>query len=117
VRDNAGNRPWLLVLGPAEEEMMPPLLAAPGVVPVRSLPVRVLGALLAESGLYVGNDSGVSHLAAAAAAPTLVLFGPTDAATWSPIGPRVEVVRSPDGKMSGLDSAIVDAAAKRLLRY
>jgi ADP-heptose:LPS heptosyltransferase len=63
----------------------------------------------------VGNDSGVSHLAAAAGAPTLALFGSTDPATWSPIGPRVEAIRSPERKMSSLDPAMVDAAAKRLL--
>ncbi len=62
----------------------------------------------------MGNDSGVTHLAAAAGAPTLALFGPTDPATWAPLGPRVEVARSPDGTMSGLTPALVTSAAKRL---
>jgi ADP-heptose:LPS heptosyltransferase len=114
VQDHAGDRRWLLVLGPAEEKTTAALLALPGVVPVRSAPVRVLGALLAEAGLYLGNDSGISHLAAAAGAPTLALFGPTDPATWSPVGPRVETLRSPDGTMEGLDAADVRAAIERL---
>ena len=40
----------------------------------------VLGAALARAGLFLGNDAGVSHLAAATGAPTLALFGPTDPA-------------------------------------
>jgi heptosyltransferase-3 len=116
ARDLAGDRHWLLVLGPAEEKGATPLATLPGAVPVRCLPVRVLGALLAEAGLFVGNDSGVSHLAAAAGAPTLALFGPTDPATWSPVGPRVETLRSPTGRMEGLDAADVHAAIDRLRR-
>jgi ADP-heptose:LPS heptosyltransferase len=105
------------VIGPGDEETAAPLTGLPGVVPLGPVPVRVLGALLSQAGLYVGNDSGVTHLAAAAGAPTLALFGPTDPATWAPVGPRVEVARSPDARMSGLDSALVDAAAERLLQH
>jgi heptosyltransferase-3 len=68
----------------------------------RELPVRVLGAVLARAGLYVGNDSGVSHLAGAYGAPTIALFGPTDPALWSPVGPRVSVLRSPTETMAAL---------------
>ncbi len=47
---------------------------------------------LAGARLYVGNDSGVSHLAAAVGAPVVALFGPTDARVWAPRGRgRVEV--------------------------
>jgi ADP-heptose:LPS heptosyltransferase len=81
---------------------------------VRDVPLRVLGALLGRAGLYVGNDSGVSHLAAAAGAPTLALFGPTDPAVWAPVGPAVETVRSLNMKMEGLDLAAVNAATARL---
>ncbi len=55
----------------------------------------VLGATLAAARLYIGNDSGVSHLAAAVGAPTLALFGPTSDAVWRPDGPRVQTVRAP----------------------
>jgi len=51
-----------------------------------------LAAILSRAGAFVGNDSGVSHLAAATGAPTLAIFGPTDAAIWAPQGPRVRVL-------------------------
>jgi ADP-heptose:LPS heptosyltransferase len=99
ARRLAARRPWLLALGPAEET-----LAAPSdAVVARGWPIRVLGAALARAGVVVGNDSGASHLAAAAGAPTVALFGPTDPDVWSPVGPRVTVVRAPGGDLSALD--------------
>ncbi len=44
---------------------------------------------LAGARLFVGNDSGITHLAAAVGTPTLALFGPTDPAIWAPPGARV----------------------------
>ncbi|MGH2669848.1 MAG: glycosyltransferase family 9 protein, partial [bacterium] len=55
----------------------------------RDLPLRRLAALLEAARVFVGNDSGPSHLAAALGCPTLVLFGPTDPAVWAPVGDRV----------------------------
>ncbi len=51
------------------------------------------GAVLSECALYVGNDSGITHLAAGLGVPTVAVFGPTDPAVWRPLGPRVRVVR------------------------
>ncbi len=48
--------------------------------------------LLWRCSLYIGNDSGFSHLAGILGCSTIVLFGPTDPSRWRPIGPRVEVV-------------------------
>ncbi|MGD8963583.1 MAG: glycosyltransferase family 9 protein [Desulfobacterales bacterium] len=45
------------------------------------------------AGGYIGNDSGISHLAAFLGLPCVVIFGPTDPQRWTPPGPRVEVVR------------------------
>jgi ADP-heptose:LPS heptosyltransferase len=111
----AEGRPWLLVTGAADADVRAELAGTPGAVPVHAAPLRILGALLARAGIVVGNDSGVSHLAAASGAPTLALFGPTDPATWSPLGPAVATLRSPDGTMSALDLATVEDAARRLL--
>jgi ADP-heptose:LPS heptosyltransferase len=45
------------------------------------------------AGGYIGNDSGISHLAAYLGLPCVVVFGPTDPARWTPPGLRVQVVR------------------------
>jgi len=50
---------------------------------------------LASARLYVGNDSGITHLAAAAGAPVIAVFGPTDPAVWGPRGERVHVISQP----------------------
>ncbi|HCG00734.1 MAG TPA: hypothetical protein DEV93_09350 [Chloroflexi bacterium] len=67
-----------------------------GVVPiavVRETRPPVVAAILGRSPAFAGNDSGISHLAAAVGAPGVALFGPTDPASWAPRG-RIEVVRS-----------------------
>ena len=114
-RHAAGHR-WLLVAGPGDVAAAAPLLSLPGAVVARGIPLRSLGALLSQAGVFVGNDSGVGHLAAAAGAPTLALFGPTDPATWSPVGPHVETLSSPDHTMDRLTLPAVSAAVARSLR-
>jgi ADP-heptose:LPS heptosyltransferase len=49
--------------------------------------------------LYLGNDSGVTHLAAAVGIPVIALFGPSDDTQWRPAGPSVRVLRGPDEKV------------------
>lgn len=58
--------------------------------------------LLAGARAFAGADCGPSHLAAQLGVPTLAVFGPTDPERWSPIGPRVSVVRAPKGTMNAL---------------
>ena len=52
-------------------------------------------ACLKRARLFVGNDSGLMHLAAAAGAPTVGLFGPSDDRLYGPWGPAARVVRGP----------------------
>ena len=52
-----------------------------------------LACWLAKARLYVGNDSGITHLAAAVATPTLALFGPTDPKVWAPRGAHVRIAQ------------------------
>jgi len=49
----------------------------------------VLARWLAGAAAYVGNDSGITHLAAAVGTPVVVLFGPSDATVWEPRGPYI----------------------------
>jgi heptosyltransferase-3 len=51
-----------------------------------------LGSWLASAAVYIGNDSGITHLAAAVGTPVVAIFGPTDPAVWAPRGERVSVV-------------------------
>jgi heptosyltransferase-3 len=53
-----------------------------------------LAKFLAGAALYIGNDSGITHLAAAVGTPTLAIFVATDPAVWAPRGDYVRVVRS-----------------------
>ena len=91
------NDGWLALViegpadGPAAARVMQML--APGQAQrLSGLSLPQLAALLARVALYIGNDSGVTHLAALVGAPTLALFGPTNPAIWSPPGSRVQVV-------------------------
>jgi len=64
----------------------------PGVVHASGLDLAQAAALLSGCRHYVGNDSGISHLAALLGVPSTVIFGPTDPAVWAPRGGRVTVV-------------------------
>jgi ADP-heptose:LPS heptosyltransferase len=52
-------------------------------------------ACLKHARLFIGNDSGLMHLAAAAGAPTVGLFGPSDERLYGPWGAKSRVVRGP----------------------
>ena len=52
-------------------------------------------ACLKRARLFVGNDSGLMHLSAAAGAPTLGLFGPSDDRLYGPWGPNARALRGP----------------------
>ncbi len=89
----------VFVVGPAEIDWWPqervsslraeaPLIVSP--------PLPVLAALCAGADAYLGNDSGPTHLAAAVAAPTVAMFGPTDPAHFAPRGQDVRVLAAAD---------------------
>lgn len=84
----------VLLQGPAEMERARPDYGADVTLDGLSLP-RV-AALLRRSGFYIGNDSGVSHLAGAVGAHGLVLFGPTDPTTWAPQSDRLQILYAPE---------------------
>jgi ADP-heptose:LPS heptosyltransferase len=86
----------LLLGGPADaaavEQVRRALYGTPW-VELLDAPLPCLAALLACCRAYVGNDSGVSHLAAALGVPTVAVFGPTDPRLWAPRGRQVRVVQ------------------------
>lgn len=93
----AGGR--LMVMGgPGDRVVAAPLLNA---VPkdrridlIDREPLLVSYAALAKARLFIGGDSGLMHLAAAAGAPTLGLFGPSDERLYAPWGEQARTVRS-----------------------
>lgn len=97
--------------------MVAPLLAAlPEAIDLAgTLTLPEAAACLARSALYVGNDSGLMHLAAATGVPTLGLFGPTPAAEYAPAGRRAAAVVARGPTMTDLPVADVLEAAGRLL--
>jgi ADP-heptose:LPS heptosyltransferase len=106
--------------GAAERAMAAPVLAALGdraVNLVGALTLPEAASVLARCALFVGNDSGLMHLAAAAGTPTLGLFGPSHVAQYAPSGPRARAVIAPGSpaldSMAGLtvEAALAGAAA------
>lgn len=82
-------------LGPAERESPPFKAWKPSddeeLLPACSL-VGLAG-ILANTALYIGNDGGITHLAAAVDCTTIALFGPTDPLIWGPLGENVVILR------------------------
>ena len=62
-----------------------------------------LACWLTTARLYIGNDSGPTHIAAATGTPVVALFGPTDPRVWAPRGPRVEVAAAPSLELITVD--------------
>ena len=83
-------------------------------VRAHGLPLRVLGAVLRRAGLFVGNDSGVTHLAAAYGAPTLALFGPTDPGSVVAGGPARR--RVPDRPRARCETSRSPSCGRPLVR-
>jgi len=87
---------FLIVLGPAEgpeverafEEM-----TSPHLILARGLSLIQLASVMEGCRVFIGNDSGISHMAVALRLPTIAMFGPTDHRGWAPKGEKVEVVR------------------------
>jgi heptosyltransferase-3 len=66
---------------------------------------------LASARVYIGNDSGITHLVAAVGTPLVAILGPTDPVVWAPRGERVQVV---SGK--SLDEIAVDDVLDAAIR-
>ncbi|WP_431857419.1 glycosyltransferase family 9 protein [Azospirillum sp.] len=127
-----GVRVAVLAAGP-EAERARPLLAALGDGAIdlvgRTDPLAA-AACLTRAALYVGNDSGLMHIAAAVGTPTVGLFGPGWPEVYGPWGPQARAVVSAEprealfarwkagdgGLMEGVALDAVEAAARALCR-
>jgi heptosyltransferase-3 len=99
------DRTVLVVEGEADEERLRLLKTAWKDKPIRFVKNVALPHLAAlfETSVFIGHDSGVSHIAAAVGARSILLFGPTDPAVWAPANENVTVLRAPDGDLRLLD--------------
>jgi heptosyltransferase III len=86
----------ILVLGPADDAAKPLAAAVKsmGAHLATDISLPRLAALASQCRLLIGNDSGVTHLAAALGTPTIAIFGPTCSQVWAPRGTHVQVIQS-----------------------
>ena len=110
--------PVLLLAGPADTERLSALLKliSPPPTPtllklVVNVPLLEVAEHLLNSKGYLGNDSGITHLAAMLNLPTVVLFGTSSPTVWRPVGPDVHVLYEPM-----LENLTVEVVLDTLLR-
>jgi len=105
------------VLGPAEMSLEP-IFRESGVPVLKHLDLPTVAAIARLAAAFVGVDSGVSHLAAAAGASGVVIFGPTDPARWRPnplslgAGGQIVILRR-----NPIDSIEADEVAGALSKF
>jgi lipopolysaccharide heptosyltransferase III len=128
-----GARVAVLAAGHERRQARPVLEAIPDdrrIDLVGRIDLLTAAAVLRRCALFVGNDTGLMHIAAACATPTLGLFGPSPSRQYAPWGPRADFVcsvdapatmfgpgfdhRTTDSLMDGLSIDAVEAAAGRL---
>ncbi len=105
----------LFLVGPAENErfddiQMQNIATLSGCVSVPDLS-EVLQ-IISASSMFIGNDSGITHLAGACGIPTMAIFGPTNPDFYRPIGPHAHVFTPPINSFSELDNDAVDASVQ-----
>lgn len=111
-----GDVQLLLHEGPADGEPVARLRERlPGARVLRAPTLPQLAGALARCAAYLGNDSGVSHLAAAVGAPAVVVFAPANLA-WRPWSATARVVTATLARVDAVDVGAVSAALDRLLR-
>ncbi len=101
--------------------MQPVFVAGPGddVSPFQRWPVLAgasleqLKGLMAKAALFVGNDSGPAHMAAAFGLPVVVIFGPSDPVVWAPWKTESSVLVA-DGPIETVREEMVLRAVDRL---
>jgi len=108
----------LVILGEAEQAQTDQLQREwenRGVRFAKNLPLPRLAAVL-EHAMFIGHDSGISHLAAAVGSNCILLFGPTNPDVWAPKNDNVRVLRSPTRRLCDLEIDFVKACLAELSR-
>ncbi|WP_455376874.1 glycosyltransferase family 9 protein [Petrachloros mirabilis] len=84
-----------LLEGPADDEWLSHVVGQhPGrLAIIRGLDLLSVAGLIANVDVFIGHDSGITHLSALVGTRTIALFGPTDPGRWAPCGSHVTVLR------------------------
>ena len=105
------------ILGEAEADIAPALRDAEVHHPIlEGRELLDVASAIAQAAAFVGNDSGISHLASSLGRPVVALFGPSNPAHWAPRGPRVRILQAPDGDLARLDTDTVWSALCKCLQ-
>lgn len=108
---------FVILLGPAEERLHAPFRENMDNLKVETIlspGKEKLLSLLKQAPLYVGHDSGITHLAAMLGTPTIALFKSSSTHQWRPLGPEVRVIEN-DTMNHDLISQII-LEGKKILR-
>jgi heptosyltransferase-3 len=107
------NRSVLLLAGPADSERVHDVLQQLSSPLTPAMLKLLTNASLMEVArqlqlcrCYLGNDSGITHLAAMLGIPTIAIFGPTDPAIWRPVGPFVHIIQGRTLEEVSIDSVM-----------
>ena len=88
-----------ILMGPAEDEIHTYLTGNMGSIRkniIRNPDPKSLTEILGRAAVYIGHDSGITHLSALLGSPTIALFRSTDICQWRPLGPRVTLLSKRD---------------------
>ena len=108
----------IILLGPAEEGLrafFTTNLSLEGMEILFAPELKQLQSILTQAPLYVGHDSGITHLAAMLGTPTVALFKNSPVPQWRPLGPAVKVIQS-KGSGPDLISEIIEKGTSLLKR-
>ncbi|MFA7157792.1 MAG: glycosyltransferase family 9 protein [Kiritimatiellia bacterium] len=111
---NSGAKYKAVIMGgEADEKAIAPMRELmPGEKFIINAPLANAASVIASAAGYVGNDSGITHMAALLGVPSVALFGPTDPAVWAPRGVNVAVI---SGKGGRLDAIGVEEVYARII--
>jgi heptosyltransferase-2 len=107
----------LVIAGPSDVEVLRAVLKEMEFTPVvlAGESIGRVAAVMKKLSLFICNDTGVLHVAAAVGCPTLALFGPTDPIRWAPIADCVRTLTVPGFKMEELREEVVLASAVEMI--
>ena len=91
----------IILLGPAEEQLLPFFTRKLGGERAEILfapEQEQLQSILSQAPLYIGHDSGITHLAAMLGTPTIALFKNSPVHQWRPLGPAVRVIENEENR-------------------